>query len=117
VYFDDKVRDILILCSLPESWNNLVMVVSKSVFGSNTMKFGDVVSFMLSEEMRQKSIGETSGNSLTEENKGRQRERGKIPGKFGNSRKGRSKSRLGKIECWNCRKKGHMKKDCRTPKK
>jgi hypothetical protein len=45
------------------------------------------------------------------ENRGRQRERGKSPGNHGKSRKGRSKSRLGKIECWNCGKKGHLKKD------
>jgi hypothetical protein len=51
------------------------------------------------------------------ENRGRQRERGKIPGNHGKSRKGRSKSRLEKIECWNCGKKGHLKKDCRSPKK
>jgi hypothetical protein len=41
----------------------------------------------------------------------------KESGNHGNSRKGRSKSILGNIECWNCRKKGHMKKDCRAPKK
>ena len=35
----------------------------------------------------------------------------------GNSRKGGSKYRLGNIECWNCEKKGHLKKDCRAPKK
>jgi hypothetical protein len=51
------------------------------------------------------------------ENKGKQNERGKSPGNHGNSRKAISKSRLGKIECWNCRKKGHLKKDCRAPKK
>jgi hypothetical protein len=28
VNFDDEVRDLLILCSLPERWNGLVMVVS-----------------------------------------------------------------------------------------
>ena len=31
VNFDDEVRDLLILCSFPESWNSLVMVVSKFV--------------------------------------------------------------------------------------
>ena len=33
VDFDDEVRAFLILCSLPESWNNLFMVVSNSFFG------------------------------------------------------------------------------------
>jgi hypothetical protein len=51
------------------------------------------------------------------ETRGRQKERGKSPRNHGNSRKGISKSILGKIECWNCRKKGHLKKDCRDIKK
>jgi hypothetical protein len=51
VDFDDEVRALLILCSLPESWNDLVMVVSNSVSGSNTLKFDDVVGVILSEEM------------------------------------------------------------------
>jgi hypothetical protein len=50
------------------------------------------------------------------ENRGRQKDRGKGSGNHENSRKGRSKSRLGKIECWNCGKKGHLKKDCVTAK-
>ena len=44
-------------------------------------------------------------------------ERGKSPGNHNKSRKGRSKSRFGKIECWNCGKKGNLKKDFRAPKK
>jgi hypothetical protein len=51
VNFDDEVRALLILCSLPESWNDLVMVVSNFVSGSNTLKFDDVISVILSEEM------------------------------------------------------------------
>jgi hypothetical protein len=105
VDFDDEVRALLILCSFPESWNDLVMVVSNYVSGSNTLKFDDVVGVILSEEMQWKSTGETSGNALNMENRGRQKDRGKGPGNYGNSRKGRSKSRLGKIECWNCGKK------------
>jgi glucose-6-phosphate isomerase len=33
VDFDDEVRALLILCSLPERWNVLVMAVSNSVSG------------------------------------------------------------------------------------
>jgi hypothetical protein len=44
------------------------------------------------------------------ENKGRQKDRGKGSGNHENYRKGISKSRLGKIESWNCGKKGHLKK-------
>jgi hypothetical protein len=98
VDFDDEVRALLILCSLPERWNGLVMVVSNSVSGSNTLKFDDVVGVILSEEMRWKSTGETSGNALNMENRGRQKDRGKGSGNHENSRKGRSKSRFGKIE-------------------
>ena len=54
-----EVRDLLILCSLLESWNGLVMAVSNSVSGSNTLKFDEVVGVILSEEMRRKSTGET----------------------------------------------------------
>jgi hypothetical protein len=71
VDFDDEVRALLILCSLPKRWNSLVMVVSNSISSSNTLKFDDVVGVILSEEMRQKRTGETSGNALNMENRGR----------------------------------------------
>jgi hypothetical protein len=98
VDIDDGVRDLLILCSLLERWNGLVMAISNSISGSNTLKFDDVVGVILSEEMRRKSTGETSGNALNMENRGRQKDKGKGSGNCRNSRKGRSKSRFGKIE-------------------
>jgi hypothetical protein len=51
------------------------------------------------------------------ENMGRQKDRGKASGNLENSRKGRSKSILGNIECWNCGKKGHLKKDYSSKEK
>ena len=45
------------------------MDVSNSIYGSNTLKFDDVVGVILREEMRRKSTGETSGNVLNMENK------------------------------------------------
>jgi hypothetical protein len=100
----------LILCSLLESWNGLVMVVSNSISSSSTLNFDDIVGVILSEEMRQKNISEASGNALTVQKRGRQRERGKISGNHGKSKKGRSKS-IRKLECWHCEKKGHLKRD------
>ena len=51
VNFDDEVRALLFLCSLPESWNGLVMAISNSVSGSSTLMFDDVFGAILSEEM------------------------------------------------------------------
>ena len=93
--FDDEVRALLFPCSLRETWNGLVMVISNSVSGSNTLNFDSIVSAILSEEMRWKSSNETSRNALTAKTRGRKMERGNIPRYRINSRKGRSKSRLG----------------------
>ena len=69
INFDDEIRALLFLCSLPESWNGLVMAISNSVSGSSTLKFDDVVGAILSEEMQQKSSSETSGNALSAESR------------------------------------------------
>jgi hypothetical protein len=52
VDFDDEARDLLIMFSFPERWNGLVMVVSNSISGSNTLNVSDIVGVILSEEMR-----------------------------------------------------------------
>ena len=51
VTFNDEVRALLFQCSLPESWNGLVMAISNSISRSSTLKFDDVVGAILSEEM------------------------------------------------------------------
>jgi len=91
------------------------MAISNSVSRYSTLKFDDVFGAILSEEMQWKSSGETSGSSLTAETRGRKMERGKSSGYQSKSRKGRSKSRSG-IVCWKCRKKGNLKKNCKSRK-
>ena len=88
VNFEDEVRALLILCSFPKIWSNLVMVVSNSIPSSWTLKFDDVVGIILNEEMKRKDTCDTSGNALNMERRRRKRERGKIPCSRKKSRKG-----------------------------
>ena len=116
IEFDDEVRALILLSSLPDSWNATVTAVSSSS-GNSKLKFDDVRDLVLSEEIRRRESGETSNSSaLHTETRGRTSER--------NSNRGRSKSRRGKsrwgrkdFNCYNCGKKGHFKKDCQVPKK
>ncbi|KAH9329144.1 hypothetical protein KI387_001252 [Taxus chinensis] len=114
ILFDDEMKELLFLCSFPDSWENMVMVVDNATYATNILKFDDVVSIILNEEIRRKSTGELlSGNALNVKTRGRQKERSKSK----NNGKSKSKNSIYKsrgkgITCWNCRKKGHVKKDC-----
>ena len=93
INFDEEIRTLLILCSLPESWNGFVMVVSNFVCGSSTLKYDDVISVILSEETHRKSLGgSTLGSALNAQSRGRTNERGSNSGNHGKSR-GKSKGR------------------------
>ncbi|XXG79495.1 hypothetical protein AAC387_Pa09g0546 [Persea americana] len=114
VQFEDEIWALLVLSSLPDSWNGMVTSLSNSS-GSTKLKFDDVVSAILDEEIRRKPSGESSGSALNVGNRGRSSEREQSHGRSKSQSKSRSSK--GKIECWNCGKKGHLKKDCRAPPK
>ena len=102
VNFDEEIRALLILCSLPERWNGLVMAVSNSVPRSSTLKY-DVISVILSEETRRKSSGgSTSRSALNAQSRGRITERGinfKNHGKSRGKSKGRRSQSRGPNNC------------------
>ena len=55
------------------------MDVSNYVPSSNTLNFDDVVGVILSEEMRRKNIGETSGNAFDNGKQGETKRERKEP--------------------------------------
>ena len=114
--FDQEIRALLILRSLPKSWNDLIMAVSNSIPGSSTLKYDDVIGIILSEKtLRKSSGGSTSESVLNAQRTGRMTERGSNSRNHekskGKSNGRRSQSR-GPNECWYCGKLGHKKKDC-----
>ncbi|KAK2988405.1 hypothetical protein RJ640_007698 [Escallonia rubra] len=120
--FDDEIRALLFLCSRPDSWNNLMTTVSNFTI-SGTLTLNDVVSSVMNDEMRRKTIGDgiSSSTALSVEFRGRQNNkqnnRGRSPTRGRSKSRGKSKSKGRTIVCWNCNKEGHKKKDCTEPNK
>jgi hypothetical protein len=110
IKISDEDNCISLLCSLPDSWDTLVVAIGSS---TTTLKFDEVVSSLLSEEMRWKNMEGQSTDALFA--RGCSQERNRSKSSSGRSKsKGRSKS-LGKFVkvCWTCGKEGHYKKKCR----
>jgi hypothetical protein len=58
----EEDKCINLLCSLPDSWDNMVVAIGSTT--QSTLKYEDVVSSLLSEEMRQKSMDSHSTYDL-----------------------------------------------------
>ena len=85
---EEEDKCITLLCSLLDSWDNLVVGIGSSTM--STLKFEVIVSSLLSEEMRGKSMENHSIDTLSVRS-GRTKESGKSIGGRSKSR-GRSKS-------------------------
>ncbi|WCJ44212.1 Retrovirus-related Pol polyprotein from transposon TNT 1-94 [Euphorbia peplus] len=116
--FEDEVLALILLSSLPESWSGTVTALSASA-GKEKLRFDDVRNLIISEEIRRKESGSTSGSALSTENRGRSdsrskqnRGRSKSKGRGGNPNKDRSH-----VKCWNCNETGHYMNQCKAPKK
>lgn len=106
--FDDEIRALIVLASLPNSWEAMRMAVSNST-GKEKLKYNDIRDLILAEEIRRRDAGESSGSgsALNLETRGRGNNRNSNRGrsKSRNSNQNRSKSRSGQqVQCWNCGK-------------
>ncbi|RVW71079.1 Retrovirus-related Pol polyprotein from transposon TNT 1-94 [Vitis vinifera] len=70
--FDDEIRALIVLASLPNSWEAMRMAVSNST-GKEKLKYNDIRDLILDEEIRRRDAGETSGSgsALNLETRGR----------------------------------------------
>jgi hypothetical protein len=87
IIISDEDKCIDLLCSLLDSWDNLVVSIGSN---TTTLKFDEIVSSLLSEEMRKKNMEGQSTNSLFARGHSQERNRSKFS--CGRSKsKGRSK--------------------------
>ncbi|KAL4561013.1 hypothetical protein LXL04_033173 [Taraxacum kok-saghyz] len=125
----DEEQAILLLCSLPDNWETLVVTLSNSAPGGKvTMKM--VTDALINEEARRKEAGTDQSYALVSEHKGRGdgrtrgRGRGRGRGRRGQSRgryqdQGKSRERGKSTNTWfegycnHCNHYGHKKSDCR----
>jgi hypothetical protein len=74
----EEDKCITLLCSLPDSWDNLVVAIGSTT--QSTLKYEDVVSSLLSEEMRRKSMDGHNTDSLFVRGRTQDRNPGKPSG-------------------------------------
>jgi len=106
---DDELQTLLLLSSLPESWDTLVVTLSNSA-PDGKLSMDSVTDCLLNEELRRRERGlNNQFEANVVDNRGRSKNREK--GGREKSR-GRSKTRT-KLICYYCGKPGHRKFECR----
>eukprot|EP00253_Pinus_taeda_P030219 PITA_30219 len=112
IKISDEDKCISLLCSLPDSWDSPVITIGINV---TTLQFDEIVSSLLTEEMRGKNMESQNVDALSV--RGRSQNRNKNKSSSGTSKsRGRSKSprKHVKVVCWKRKKEGHYKRDYKS---
>ena len=112
IKFDDEVQVLLLLLSLPDSWSGTVTVVTSSA-GSDGFTFEKIRDLILGEDVRRRSFGELSSESLyVIRGKKNIRDSGSK-----NKRRSQSKTRdCSSVSCWNWKEVAHFRNQCPNDK-
>ena len=62
IKFSDEDKCISLLCSLPDSWDSLVIAIGSN---ATALQFDEIVSILLTEEMRRKNMESQNGDALS----------------------------------------------------
>ena len=113
---DDELQALLLLSSLPDSWETLVVTISNST-PDGKVTIDMVKDRMFNEEARRKEHGfSAESQALVIERRERNNSRQHHNNKPRDNSRGRSKSRK-EIECYHYGKTGHMKREYRKLKR
>ena len=109
---DDEVQTLLLLLSLSDSWSGMVTTVTSSA-RSDRFTFEKIRDLILGEDVRRRSFGELSSESLyVIRGKKNIRDNGSK-----NKRRSQSKTRdCSSVTCWNCKEVGHFRNQCPNDK-
>ncbi|KAH9659018.1 hypothetical protein KPL70_023705 [Citrus sinensis] len=109
---EENERAELLLQSLPDSYDQLIINLTNNNL-VESLVFDDVAASVLNEESRRKNKENRQVSSQQAEALSVTRGRSTERGPSGSQNHGRSKSRSKKnVKCYNCSKKGHVKKEC-----
>ncbi|CAL5356104.1 unnamed protein product [Camellia sinensis] len=107
---EDEMQALLLLSSLPDSWETLVVSLSNSA-PEGKLTMGMVTDALFNEEARKKEMEGEQSHALVTESRGRDRERGRGRGR--SKSRGRSQSRQDNTRrCFYCDQEDHVIRDC-----
>ena len=88
-----------------------------SSHGCEKLKFDEIRDVVLSESIRKREVGDSSGSALSVDRRGRSKTKGQNQhGRSKSKNQGKSLNRSN-VTCWNCGEKGHFRTNCTKAKK